>query len=220
MASLGLAYLDSDLDSDPEVVPESPPAVPSLQTEPLSQITMPSLPVEVGLLAIPSPPSPVPSISMPIPPLDQQFSSPEEGIAAINTFARVKKTVRLCCDRGRTHRDRLDHDRQRQTTTIANDCPFSLSLRLNLETNTWSLTMENGTHNHEPTPASTHAAQRSQELSEKTEDIRKELEMGLPTRKILTGVLNNDLASCLTSRDIYNLRRRVHMEFLAGRTPL
>ncbi|KAJ5251595.1 hypothetical protein N7489_002005 [Penicillium chrysogenum] len=44
-------------------------------------------------------------------------------------------------------------------------------------------------------------------------------QQGLPTRKIVTGV-RQDEGSCIVPRDIYNLRRKVHLEFLAGRTPL
>ncbi|CAI7576573.1 unnamed protein product, partial [Penicillium glandicola] len=92
MASLGLTYLESDLDSDPEIVPESPPAVPS--TQPTTE-----------------------TFTFPLPPLNQHFRTLEEGIEAVNTFARpygytvtsrrskstkkgVKKIIRLICDRG------------------------------------------------------------------------------------------------------------------------
>ncbi|KAJ5251596.1 hypothetical protein N7489_002006 [Penicillium chrysogenum] len=174
MASLGLAYLDSS-DSDPgsdcEIVPESPPALPiseSLPTLPSTEIVPESPP------ALPSTPQ------MPLPPLSQQYDTPEDGINAINLLARphgfavstlrskttkrgVRKTVRLYCDRGRMQRNRRpdgDPERKRQTTTLAIECPFTVSLRLNQETNLWHITIKNLEHNHGPSPASTHSLQR------------------------------------------------------------
>ncbi|OQE42460.1 hypothetical protein PENNAL_c0047G07588, partial [Penicillium nalgiovense] len=64
MASLGLSYLDSS-DSDPEMVPESPPAIPSTQsyTQP---ITEPS--------PLPSTETPAePLFTFPLPPLNQEY---------------------------------------------------------------------------------------------------------------------------------------------------
>ena len=98
---------DSPSDSEPEAIPESPPTLPSLHDAPPSlQNTAPSLHNAMPNLYI-----------LPLPPLDQQYDTPEQGITAINAFARahgyavsilrskatkkgVKKIVRLCCDRG------------------------------------------------------------------------------------------------------------------------
>ncbi|KAF4768969.1 hypothetical protein N7455_008541 [Penicillium solitum] len=76
MASLGLEYLESDQDSDPEIVPESLPAM--LSTESLS----PAMLSTESLYP-----------RMPLPPLSRRYSNPE-------------------------------------TTTITNQCLFSISLRL------------------------------------------------------------------------------------------
>jgi hypothetical protein len=76
----------------------------------------------------------------------------------------------ICCDRGRPARARPEAEgatleRKRQTTTLSNNCPFAMAIRLNLETDRWSLTVENASHNHAPSPLSTHPIQRSLELS-------------------------------------------------------
>ena len=138
MASLGLVYLDSS-DSDPssdyKIVPESPPGLlitesPSpalLSTETLSE-----------------------TFTFPIPPIGLEYSTLEEGLAAINTLGRIyrytvlsirtkftkkgiKKTIRLRYDRGHVLRDRPNDglERKRQTTILQNECPFGVSLRLN-----------------------------------------------------------------------------------------
>ena len=225
---------DSPSDCEPEAIPESPPTLPSLHDAPPSlHDAPPSLPT-----AIPESSPPIPSLhTFPLPPLDPQYDTPEQGIAAINAFARqhgyavstlrskltkkgLKKTVRLCCDRGRTLRER-PHDgpeRKRQTTLIAIDCPFGISLRL--QESKWKLTVENQHHNHEPSPTSTYVAHRQHELSKKAPKIENQLTQGLSTRHILTGIRKEDQDSCLTARDVYNLRRKLHIEFLAGRTPL
>ncbi|OGE47089.1 hypothetical protein PENARI_c066G04429 [Penicillium arizonense] len=232
---------DSPSDSEPEAIPESPPTLPSLHDAPPSlQNTAPSLHDAPPSLpdAIPESSPPIPSLyTFPLPPLDQQYDTPERGIAAVNAFARehgyavsifrsiakkgVKKIVQLCCDRGRTLRARPDNgpERKRQTTSIAINCPFLLRLRLQ-EDGRWKLTVDKQEHNHEPSPPSTHVAQRKQELSTKVPVIKQQLQQGLSTRHILTSIRKEDEESCLTARDVYNLRRKLHIEFLAGRTPL
>jgi hypothetical protein len=80
--------------------------------------------------------------------------------------------------------------------------------------------MENSTYNHEPSPTSTHVAYRAEEVSNKTESIKNQLFQGLPTRYILTGLQKEDQDLCITARDIYNLRRKLYIGFLARRTPL
>lgn len=139
IASLGLVYLDSDLDSDPEIVPESLPAI--LSTESLS----PAILSTESLPAIPS----FPTISIPLPPLDQLYNSSDEGIAAINLFVRlysyivitrrlksrrgVKKTIYLSCNRSGTIKEYTKESyipKKRQTTIYINDCPFTIILRL------------------------------------------------------------------------------------------
>ena len=137
MASLGLAYLDSDPDSEPEIVPESPPALPSTESPPV-------------LLSTESP-------AIPLPPLDQSYTTLKAAIAAIDDYGRahgytmvtrrskrikkgVKKTVRLYCDRYSTppseRTENLDIDTNRTTigirniTTVGNTCLLATYLRL------------------------------------------------------------------------------------------
>ena len=176
--------------------------------------------------------------AMPPPPTDAQYDSLELAVTAINDFARkcgyavsvlrskrtkqgIKKTVRLCCDRGRVYRPRQDaSSRVRQSTTLAIECPFAISLRLQHDTNTWLITYENTSHNHGPSPASTHHIQRTLELSRKSENIHSQLRQGLTTRQVLTGLRSDDPDSCLISRDVHNCRKKLHADFLAGRTPI
>ena len=176
MASLGLEYIEYLLssDSEPEIVPESPPAVPSTNPElgPVTEST--------------------PSFTFPLPPLNRQYSTYEEAREAVNTFARpygyavisirskftkkgVKKTVPLIYDRGRPlHNDDLDLDKphkRRRTTTLRLGYPFKITLRLHLEIGLWHLTIENPTYNHKPSPVSTHPIQRALDLTYKKSEL-------------------------------------------------
>jgi hypothetical protein len=176
---------------------------------------------------------------MPPPPENQLYDTAEIGIASINTFARdygyavstrnskhtktgVRKTVRLCCDRGRAYRPRQEaSSRIRKTTTLAIECPFIVSLRLQQDTtNTWLLTHENTQHNHGPSPPSTHQAHRGQEITQKASNIDHSIRQGYTTRQILTSLREEDPRSALIARDIYNRRKKISIEFLAGRTAI
>ncbi|KAJ5822445.1 hypothetical protein N7447_004785 [Penicillium robsamsonii] len=129
---------DSPSDSEHEAIPESPPMPPSLHHAPPSLHHAPPSLHD----AIPE------SYTFPLPPLPQQYDTPEQGIVAINIFGRqhgyavstlrskrtkkgVLKTVRLCYDRGRRLRNSPNSPtRKRETTSLAIKCPFSISLRL------------------------------------------------------------------------------------------
>ena len=58
------------------------------------------------------------------------------------------------------------------------------------------------------------------ELNDKSERIDAQLYIEVSARKILTGVRREDPDSSLKSRDVYNYRRKKHVEFLNGRTPI
>jgi hypothetical protein len=150
---------------------------------------------------------------------------------------RLKK-VQLQCDRGgvyapgasRQPEQALEQPEQaliadsapskkRKTHTLAVNCPFDVSLRLQID-DKWILTIANDTHNHEPSPATTHVAHRKLELTRKEEQLRNWFKQNLPTRQILRLLRAEDKRSCLVAKDINNARMRMNAEFLAGRTPI
>ena len=206
---------DSPSDSEPEAIPESPPIMLSLQN------AMPSLydaPLSLPN-AIPESSPPILSLyTFPLPPLDQYYDTPEQGIAAINAFGAlngyavtslrskktkrgVRKVIYICCDRGRPVSARPEGAlvRKRQTTTLSNDCPFAMAIRLNLETGKWSFTVEDTSHNHTLSPLLTHPIQRSLELSTVSDSVQKQLEQGVPTRQVLYTLQKDNPETCLNA---------------------
>ena len=175
------------------------------------------------------------------PPEGTHYASPDLGIAAINAFARdhgyglttrrskrtktgVKKTIWLCCDRGREYDTRWQEQNGdhliREVSTAANRCQFGLSLRLQHDTNTWRLQHDEIVHNHRPSAPSTHAIHRRLELAQKASTIDHQITQGYPTRQILTSIREQDPGSALIAQDIYNRRKKLSVAFLAGRTPI
>ncbi|KAJ6126037.1 hypothetical protein N7471_010664 [Penicillium samsonianum] len=237
MASLGLTYLMSD--SDVELILDSQPIITSepVPSPELSTQQSPEPSTQRSPKPIPTPNAPG-YIQLPLPPLNQQFNTPEEGAEVVNTFARpygyavtirrskytkngVKKTVYLCCDRGRAVKYE-ETVKKRRTTTLALGCPFMVVLRLDLQTNLWHLTIDDSKskHNHQPSPASTHTAQRKLDLTHKSDQVENGLRQGHTTRQILTEIRETDPESVLIPQDIYNARKKLSQLFLAGRTPL
>jgi hypothetical protein len=88
---------DSASNSEPEAIPESPATLPSLPEPPLSLPEPPSLydaiPELLSLYnAIPESST---RYTFPLPPLDQLYDTPEQGIAAINAFGARMATQSL-----------------------------------------------------------------------------------------------------------------------------
>lgn len=221
MASLGISYLLSDDSDDPK-----PEFIPETQPNPIPD--SPTIPTPT-----------VPSTNqIPLPPLDQTYETSDKGKDAINDFIRpygytvtsrrsitrkgVKKTVYLRCDRGfkPPSEDRSPPKKRPNTTTMANECPLAITLRLDRISGRWRLTVENNSHNHEPSPPSTHPAQRALELKHKQTQVDNALNLGRSTRQVLIELYEDDPDTALKPRDLYNKRWKLNQMFLAGRTPI
>ncbi|KAJ5555653.1 hypothetical protein N7535_008087 [Penicillium sp. DV-2018c] len=198
MTTSSLNYL-FDSDPEPDAIPEAQPAI----QDPPGQVE--SIPAE--------------PIKMPLPPLDQQFQTDTEGYIALNNYARqhgyalvtshskrtkkgVKKTVRLRCDRygppGPQPRHTDETSLARNTGTRDNGCPFGISLRLNLDSQLWNITVENSSHNHGPSQASTHPILRRIEIRQKKETIQHQLKQGISASKVLSGIRDKEPDTCNT----------------------
>ncbi|KAJ5307511.1 hypothetical protein N7476_008167 [Penicillium atrosanguineum] len=178
-----------------------------------------------------------PPSTFPLPSLQPKYDTSELAFIAVNTFAKpygyaltrkrskttkkgVMKTVRLGCDRGRRYIGHTREERIRKTSTLANQCPFSMSVRLNLQSDTWYLTVEDETHNHLPSPGITHPVHRRLKYVRKAIWIYDLIRQGIHPRHIITTLRNDDPDSTIQPRDIYNIRGRLIREYLNGRTPI
>ncbi|KAJ5700961.1 hypothetical protein N7493_012007 [Penicillium malachiteum] len=168
---------------------------------------------------------------LPVLPAGKLWPSWEAGLAEINTFARgegyavVKarskpskkgelRLISLRCDRGGKYEGQ---PRSRNTSTRALRCPFAVSLRRQLPSKDWLLVHANVTHNHEPSPPSTHPVHRRADLRAHQAEIDRYLRLTpLTTQQILLLLKDANPDICLQARDIYNRRRELKV---AGRIP-
>jgi hypothetical protein len=171
------------------------------------------------------------------PPTNQSFNTPEEAMEAINIFTGLHgyaltkkrsknddfgnpKVIYLQCNRGGTFNTRIEkEDRKRKRSIRSIGCPFDAVLRFSKELLSWSLEIRDPTHNHEPSPPSTHPSLRRQELNAKAARIEAQIALGMPTRQVLSGI-EKEARSSLKAQDIRNLRKMLRRQFLKGRSPI
>jgi len=176
--------------------------------------------------------------SLPAPPTDRQFATIDEATAAINKFtgengyavskrrSKVDKKgdlnkIYFQCNRGRVFQSQVKgNERKRNRCTRRIDCPFSMVLSYSKSFDSWSLKIREASHNHGPSPISTHPVLRREEVNTHSEAIKRHLSVGTRTSHILTMLRQSDPANSIKPRDIHNLRARLRTEFLDGRTPI
>jgi hypothetical protein len=76
-----------------------------------------------------------------------------------------------------------------------------------------------GEHSHGPTDLRCHTIYRRQSLAKHRQTIISQIQQGIRPSQILAGLQAKDTLCLLEPRDIYNLQRKLYIEFLAGRTP-
>ena len=166
------------------------------------------------------------------PPSVNQFPNRDSLIAYVRSFGasngygisiiRSKpRKVYLGCDRGGKYRNRLnltDETRRKNTSSRLINCPFSVCGKEEND-NVWTLSIRNPAHNHEPSeslPAHPSLRRLSKQAKERVKEMTK---AGARPREILSSLRQNDPSISTISRDIYNLRKKIRLENLQGRTP-
>lgn len=99
-----------------------------------------------------------------------------------------------------------DHAPMKESHTRALSCQFTATLRPDLATGNWRLTVENTTHSHGPSVASTHPVHRTRELLQQEDFIIAALRQGRAVSQILTDIREANPESCLIPRDFCNIR--------------
>ncbi|KNE95985.1 hypothetical protein PSTG_10676 [Puccinia striiformis f. sp. tritici PST-78] len=94
-----------------------------------------------------------------------QLWAKTHGYAVCNSHSAAEKNVYIRCDRGGIYEGKKTNQSGRKTASSKTDCPFKLKGSIptskNITNKTWTLEVQEGTHNHDPSPgASSHAAHR------------------------------------------------------------
>jgi MULE transposase domain len=128
-------------------------------------------------------------------------------------------TIYFKCDRGGQYQARNginDTNRKRDTGTRLIGCPFSV--RANLKDGIWTIKVRDADHNHEATKtAVSHPIQHrlTPTLKQQVKDLST---AGITAREIVSTVRQSTDHAVLVS-DIYNMRKQLRLENLAGKTP-
>ncbi|KAJ5334665.1 hypothetical protein N7452_007068 [Penicillium brevicompactum] len=169
-----------------------------------------SLPLP-GTAPLETPPSvarpTVESDLLPLPSLDQSFSTSEEGIIAINTFARSHGRARSA----KVQSDEAPEPKQRSTSHVPLDrCTFGMVLRL--QESEWVMSVKIPYHDHPPCPASGSPIHRALELAKIRDEVEKKLREGITASRIIAEIHEQSPESCLGVHDIYNVRGKMKMK--------
>lgn len=181
--------------------------------------------------------------AIPPPPIFDPCDTDTEAMQSVENWARengfavvLRRTDKdrkmqingryLICNKGRKHHGKTTLIRKSRSQR--ENCPFQISIRRHYNPNpdsdsnptpTWVIKTMCGEHSHGPTDCQSHAIYRRQSLAKHRDTIISQIQQGIRPSQILAGLRTKDDNCLLEPRDIYNLRRKLYVEFLAGRTP-
>ena len=128
------------------------------------------------------------------------------------------------CQRSQAYRDRrkrpLDGVKPRQTTHLATECQFAGMVRINYATGKFIIDITDGGHNHLASSMATWTTHRQREMKKLQEVVISQMRQHLPNRVILDHCRTINPASCISEKDIENLKQRYQKERLGENTPL
>ena len=170
-----------------------------------------------------------------LPPDDALFNSADKLQQQIQTHAKdhgyaisilrsrtnKRKEVKLYffqCVKGGKPRDKLKGTRFKPFISQKTECPFQCQGRQNSD-GIWQLTVTNSNHNHDPEPAIFYWQHRS--LPDWLRDqITNMTKANISPKQIAISLRLADLNQIFTMQDIYNIRKVIRIEQLAGKTPI
>ncbi|KAH9451130.1 hypothetical protein Pst134EB_033549 [Puccinia striiformis f. sp. tritici] len=145
------------------------------------------------------------------------------GYAVFKSHSNRGKNVYIECDRSGDFRGQLTNTSGRKTATIKIGCPFKISGSIPTSTKitnkTWSLKIQHGEHNHEPSACPSAHAAHKRLLPEQVLEISKLSKSNLKPGQILLQLRTSDNETYATNKTISNAlqkKRRVEMD---GKTP-
>ncbi|KAI7962509.1 hypothetical protein MJO28_000603 [Puccinia striiformis f. sp. tritici] len=145
------------------------------------------------------------------------------GYAIFKAHSNTGKNVYIKCDRSGDFRGQLINTSGRKTATIKIGCPFkitgSIPTSTKIANKTWSLKIQHGEHNHEPSACpSAHAAHKRLH-PEQVLEIMNLSKSNLKPAQILLQLRTSDNKTYATNKTISNVLQKQRRDELAGKTP-
>ncbi|POW16997.1 hypothetical protein PSTT_00857 [Puccinia striiformis] len=145
------------------------------------------------------------------------------GYAIFKAHSNTGKNVYIKCDRSGDFRGQLINTSGRKTATIKIGCPFkitgSIPTSTKIANKTWSLKIQHGEHNHEPSACpSAHAAHKRLH-PEQVVEIMNLSKSNLKPAQILLQLRTSDNETYATNKTISNVLQKQRRDELAGKTP-
>ncbi|XP_077246723.1 PKS-NRPS hybrid synthetase cheA-like isoform X2 [Tasmannia lanceolata] len=167
-----------------------------------------------------------------LPPPMRRFQSREELLEHVRNFAKAQgymitikrsekeKRVILGCDRGGTYRSRSSSNhRQRKICSRLINCPFKVEGTRKID-GSWILKVKNGEHNHEALEGISGHPFSRRFSKEEVLQIKEMIAAGIQPRQMVTTLRNTNPNLAVVSSDVYNIKKKIRLENLSGRTPI
>ncbi|KAI7936371.1 hypothetical protein MJO29_015674 [Puccinia striiformis f. sp. tritici] len=153
-----------------------------------------------------------------------QLWAKTHGYAVCNSHSAAEKNVYIRCDRGGIYEGKKTNQSGRKTASSKTDCPFKLKGSIptskNITNKTWTLEVQEGTHNHDPSPgASSHAAHRKLQPDQVLE-LRCLFKSNIKPAQMLLQLRTSDDQTLATNKTITNMLQKFRREDLDGKTPI
>ncbi|XP_024018201.1 probable bifunctional methylthioribulose-1-phosphate dehydratase/enolase-phosphatase E1 2 isoform X2 [Morus notabilis] len=126
--------------------------------------------------------------------------------------------VTIACDRSGVYRKRLktgEGMRQRKNNSRLTNCPFEVVGKK--DEDSWTLTIKNGEHNHEPSKDTSDHPSCRRFSEEEVLLIREMTSAGKRPRQILKALKQRNPNLVSDSRNVYNIKAKIHREILSGK---
>ena len=139
--------------------------------------------------------------------------------ASLKKDKRTQPTIRrrdLRCSRGGMKRG---EGVKRRTGTRMTQCKFEVRIH-RTEYGTWQVRIYHPTHNHEPSSSLSEHSQYRQPTTEEQTTIRSLHASGVAPRFIVSTLLEQDLDTAVTTREVYNEIAKAKEERMNGLTPI
>ncbi|XP_077220614.1 uncharacterized protein LOC143854501 [Tasmannia lanceolata] len=167
-----------------------------------------------------------------LPPPIRRFQSREELLEHVRGFAKTQgyiitikrsekeKKVTLGCDRGGSYRKIPkvpDNLQRKKASSRVTNCPFKMEGRRMIN-GSWILKIRNREHNHEALKDISEHPFNRRFSEEEVLQIKEMIAAGLQPRQMLSTLSQSNPK--VSSRDVYNIKSKIRLENLSGRTPI